>query len=320
MKLYPIKVEPVKVRYTNIVEWMLGNTCNYDCSFCGEQFKSGSHRFLELSTYKNVIDKVINQGQHKKTWFKLTGGEPTLYPKLIELLKYIKEKDQLTYVISNGTRTLRFWEEVKASNSLDIIAFSYHPEQTNNLQHLLNVVELFKDTPTIVLVNVTCLPKYFNEATSAFDIIKKQSTALVNLQQINDNYGMSKYSDEQKKILLEYSHTKTDNYHLKKLSNIGSEYSYHSGLIKYTYNDGTELTDHAIKFIKNEEDNFFGYSCDAGMSYIRIVYTDVIRSTCGAGETWSIYDENIFQKNPIICPYKSCTCTLDMIITKNKIL
>ena len=319
MKLFPIKVEPAKPRYTNIVEWMLGNTCNYDCSFCSDQFKSGSQRFLELSIYKNVIDKVINQGQHKKTWFKLTGGDPSLYPSLIEWLKYIKEKGQFTYVISNGARTLRFWEEVKESKSLDIIAFSYHPEQTNNLQHLLDVVELFKDTPTVVLVNVTCLPKYFNEATSAFDIIKKQSITTVNLQQINDDSGMSKYSDEQKKILLEYSHTKTDNYHLKKSSNISSQYSYHSGLIKYTYNDGTELTDHAVRFIKNEEDNFFGYSCDVGVSYIRIVHTDIIRSTCGAGETWSIYDENIFQKNPIICPYTKCTCTLDMIISKNKI-
>jgi organic radical activating enzyme len=213
-------------------------------------------KLSNLVNYKNVIDKVINQGQHKKTWFKLTGGEPTLYPKLIELLTYIKEKGQFTYVISNGARTLRFWEEVKASNGLDIISFSYHPEQTNDLQHLLDVVELFKDTSTTVLVNITCIPKYFDEATLAFDTLKKKSIALINLQQINDDYGMNKYSDEQKKILLGYSNIKTDNYHLKKLSNISSQYSYHSGLIKYTYNDGTELTDHAVRFIKNEEDNF----------------------------------------------------------------
>lgn len=320
MKLFPIKVEPIPARTTNVVEWMLGNTCNYDCSFCGDMFKSGSQRFLELSTYKNTIDKVINQSHHKKTWFKLTGGEPTLYPNLIELLNYIKEKGQFTYIISNGSRTLRFWEEIKTTNSLDIIAFSYHPEQTSNIQHLLDVVELFKDTSTTVLVNITCLPKYFDEAILAFDTVKKKSIALVNLQQINDDYGMTKYSDSQKKILLNYSHTKTDNYHLKKASNISSEYAYHYGLIKYTFNDGSEVTNHAIHFIKTEQDNFFGYRCDIGIEYIRIEYEKVIRATCRAGETWSIYDENIFQKNPIICPYTKCNCTLDMLFPKYKIL
>jgi len=317
MKVFPIKVEPAVERHTNIVEWMIGNVCNFNCSFCSDDFKTGTKRFFELSKYTDIIDKLIIESGDKKIWFKITGGEPTLYPHLIELMTYIKSKGHFTYLITNGSRTLRYWQELRDAECMDIIALTHHSEQTSDVEHMIDVVTLFEDTPTIVSVNVTCVQSYFYQSIRAYSKIYENCAAYINLQQVNDNLGMSKYSEEQQKILLSHSQSATRNFSRKAKSNIDPKYAYHTGAMKFTYSDNSIKIDQAINFIKRGEDNFNGYKCDIGITNIRIEHDSVQRAVCNAGEKWSIFDEKLFQTEPIICPYTTCSCTLDLIIPKN---
>jgi len=316
MNVYPILVEPVTTQNFNIVEWMLGNTCNYDCSFCSAEFKSGNKKYLDIDVYIDTCKKLIEQSGEKKVWFKITGGEPTLYPKLIELLKFIKSTGNFTYIITNGSRTARYWKELKDADCIDIIAISIHPEQKADVNHIIDVINLFKDTETIVTANVTCIPEYFEIAVESFFKIFKQCPTIVNLQQINDGIGMSKYSDSQQKILLSLSTKVTPSFHTKPKSDIPEQYAYHTGNLEFTYSDGSKKIDHAINFIKRKEDNFKGYLCDAGKKFIRISHETIQRAICGEGEKWSIYDEKLFAQTPVECNRTKCDCTLDMIQRK----
>ena len=49
------------------VQWMLGNSCNYQCSYCNEIFRSGNYNFPEdelfLETCKNIIYHYDNLGR-----------------------------------------------------------------------------------------------------------------------------------------------------------------------------------------------------------------------------------------------------------------
>lgn len=70
--------------------------CNQHCKYC--------HRFLgidEICTEDNIkiINKLADEGIKNITF---TGGEPLLYPGILELVKYAKEKDMKIKVISNG--------------------------------------------------------------------------------------------------------------------------------------------------------------------------------------------------------------------------
>ena len=316
MNKFPITVTSVTDQQYNLVEWMLGNTCNYDCSFCSDEFKSGDKKYLDINIYIDTCKRLIEQSGDKKVWFKLTGGEPTLYPKLIELLKFIKSTGNFTYIITNGSRTLRYWEELKQANCVDFIAISMHPEQKADVNHIIDVINVFKDIDTIVTTNITCVPEYFDVAVESFYKIYNSCPTLINLQQINDEFGMSKYSENQIKLLLLHSNKVTPTYHAKPKSNIPSEYSYHSGQLKFTYSDGSTKKDHAINFIKRGEDNFNGYLCDAGKKFIRITHDTIQRAICGEGKKWSIYDENLFATNSIECTRSKCDCTLDMIQQK----
>jgi organic radical activating enzyme len=316
MNIFPIIVESVPEEQYNIVEWMLSNTCNYNCSFCHSDFKSGDKKYLNIETYIDTCKRLIEQSNNKKVWFKLTGGEPTLYPKLIELLKFIKSTGNFTYIITNGSRTLRYWQELKEANCVDFIAVSMHPEQNADINHIIDVINVFKDTETIVTTNITCVPKYFNVALLSFYKIYKNCPTIVNLQQINDDSHLSKYTDIQIKTLLAHSNRITPSYNTKLKSNIPEEYKYHSGQLKFTYNDGSIKTDHAINFIKRGEDNFNGYLCDAGKKFIRISHEQIQRAICGEGKKWSIYDDTLFSTDSVECTRTKCDCTLDMIQNK----
>jgi organic radical activating enzyme len=316
MNKFPTVVKSVIDQQYNLVEWMLGNTCNYDCSFCSDEFKSGDKKYLDIDVYIDTCKRLIEQSGNNKVWFKLTGGEPTLYPKLIELLKFIKSTGNFTYIITNGSRTIRYWEELKEANCIDFIAVSMHPEQKADVNHIIDVINVFKDTETIVTTNITCVPEYFDVAMSSFYRIYNNCPTIINLQQINDEFGMSKYSVSQQNLLLTHSNKITPSFYTKPNSSIPKEYGYHTSQLIFIYNDGSTKTDYAINFIKRGEDNFNGYLCDAGKKFIRISHTSIQRAICGEGEKWSIFDETLFSTTPVECTKNKCDCTLDMIQSK----
>ena len=90
-------------RREEIFAWIqLTNRCNLSCTYCytesGPQPDGGS---LPLSTAKNIVADVAAAGGHA---VMLSGGEPTLYPDLIELLDYTCGDEGLAVtLVTNGT-------------------------------------------------------------------------------------------------------------------------------------------------------------------------------------------------------------------------
>lgn len=318
MKPVPIKVE-ASHKSPQIVEWMLHNTCNYNCSFCPSHIKDGSRRWFDLETYTNTCKRAMDEAS-SPIWFKFTGGEPTLYPKLPELLSFVKAHGSFTYIISNGARTIRYWKELADSGLLDGLALSYHPEQTSDYLHIIDVVNLFKHLDTFVTVNITCIPEFFDKAIEAMQVILNNCATTVNLQQINDEVNMSKYTPEQRDILLKHSMVMSPTFPFKKKPIRDPSLAYHSGKIRMIYDDGSVIEDDAIRFIKNDETFFYGWKCSIGQTMIRIEHDKVQRSVCGQGSSWTIYDDHLFAKDAsIICKQAAqCTCTLDVIAPKER--
>ena len=179
-KVIPIKLERANnPRTTRIVEWRLSNVCNFDCSFCPSIFKDGSKRFLDYEVYTSTIDRLIKDDPTKTVWFQFTGGEPTLYPQLIELLKYIKDRGGYTSMISNGSRTIRWWKELAEANVLDRLYISHHTEQGAKVEHTIEVNNLMQATNTLVSVFVTAQanPALFASALDAHNEILKNAKA-----------------------------------------------------------------------------------------------------------------------------------------------
>lgn len=317
-KIFPIKVERAEPQEYRIVEWMLHNVCNYNCSFCSPKCKDGSQRWLDIEVYKATCKKIIDEAK-EPVWFKITGGEPTLFPQLIELLTFIKNNGGFTYIISNGSRTLRYWEELRDLNIADFIAFTYHPEQTSEIDHLVNVVNLFHDTPTIIINHVTCIPDYFDKAVEAHNLLLSKCSTISTLQHINDHEYMDKYTDEQKQILFDSNFVYSPSIKDKTFPTYHQKYWFTNGKLKYTFNDGSTEIDDGLNFIKREMADFRGWECEIGIKLIRIEHETIYRAVCERGGKWSIYDDNMFATESIICDNNGpCTCSLDIIETKRR--
>ena len=66
-----------------------------------------------------------------------TGGEPSLYPHLIEALKYVKSKNLLTSITSNGSITAKqLWEMRDYLNLLSVSVDHYDEVEWNKTKHV----------------------------------------------------------------------------------------------------------------------------------------------------------------------------------------
>ena len=62
--------------------------CNFRCRQCF--FKFGTKKLLPVEDWKKIIDNCIAGAN--VTEFNIAGGEPMLYPGLVELVQYIRDK------------------------------------------------------------------------------------------------------------------------------------------------------------------------------------------------------------------------------------
>lgn len=89
------------------------NMCNLHCKMCGQWGEKGYNhdklkdevqrellkKVVPLETYKKMVDDTA----HLKPIYYIWGGEPFMYPNLLELTSYIKEKGSLLSLVTNGT-------------------------------------------------------------------------------------------------------------------------------------------------------------------------------------------------------------------------
>ena len=75
------------------VSWILGRFCNYDCSYCWPYAKSKVVDHRPFEQYIQTMDQIKSQARangFEKFHFSFSGGEPTAYKGLIDLIKAYK--------------------------------------------------------------------------------------------------------------------------------------------------------------------------------------------------------------------------------------
>ena len=80
----------------------LTNKCNFHCEFCPSDSQTRLHGFMELSTVKKIFDEIAEKKIVNEVYLHLM-GEPTLHPKLNEILAYAKGKKVKINLITNGS-------------------------------------------------------------------------------------------------------------------------------------------------------------------------------------------------------------------------
>lgn len=101
-----IKNEPFKEVWLNLT-----NHCNLNCTHCFVPDIHEAKRHIPFDLAAKIIDEAADL---KFTNLTFSGGEPTLHPNLLEIIRYSKNKGQfLLKLITNGTKSNeKFFTEV----------------------------------------------------------------------------------------------------------------------------------------------------------------------------------------------------------------
>jgi organic radical activating enzyme len=155
------------------VHWVLGRYCNYSCSYCWSHasIKQKDHR--SFSVIIKTIEEIKRQARNRNFnsfQFCFTGGEATLHPDFLEILKALSSDTintnfQSLSLTTNLSLGLSWWDKfIKATENLHIVnvSASYHkPFAKRDLfsEKLIKLQE--NDVKTII--NMVMVPENFSE-------------------------------------------------------------------------------------------------------------------------------------------------------------
>lgn len=318
--IYPIQlIPPTRTYPRKKVEWKLSNVCNYNCSFCFDHFKKGDQPWLGLETYINVSKQLIKEIKDSGCLpiFHLTGGEPTLNLELIDLLRYLKSENSMVNLMSNGSKSPEYWKSIAKENLLDFLFVGVHSSQEIDINNIIEVINLFKDSSTIVAAYVTAPPESFDIAVSTHNRLLEEAVVVSSLKTIFKNWSseesVANYTIEQLNTIKSNVHIKSKLYPNTKPA-IGDQ-QYKSKLI---YSDGTVEQYHVYQLLAGGLNNFYQWECEIGKHSIIIDYNKIYRGLCHVEGVIHTIDNPSFAKTSVICPNAKCVCGGDLSSGKQK--
>jgi sulfatase maturation enzyme AslB (radical SAM superfamily) len=107
----------------------LTNICNFSCEFCPDSKMKRQRGMMPIELAKSVIDEVSRTGVAKLMLFHVM-GEPTLHPKLIEIVEYARLRSVKTCLTTNGSRLdEKFFNEIIHAGVGEIIISLQTPDE-----------------------------------------------------------------------------------------------------------------------------------------------------------------------------------------------
>jgi organic radical activating enzyme len=293
-----------------LVDWTLGNCCNYACSYCPAGLHDGSIAWPALMEVRRFVERVSGHYRRmgREVLFQFTGGEPTVYPRFLELLACVKGCGCRAGVISNGSRTLRWWGEARAL--LDQVVLTHHVEFVE-LEHFIAVARCVAGAVR-THVNVTMHPGRFDQCVAAAERIAAEcADVTLTLKPLLVGFGaeMYPYTAGQREVI------ERRRFEIRRTRAIEET----RGLMRMTYDDGASELVKPAQLIVRGLNRFKGWSCEAGMELLAIdARGRVFRGLCReGGMVGRISDEEIaLPRGAVTCTLERCHCATDLMTTR----
>ena len=101
------------------VSWLLGRFCNYHCSYCWPYARSDKRDHRPTELVLNTLAEIKRQARERSFnsfHFSFSGGEPTMHPGYLEILKtYSADQENCNYqsvhMTSNLSPGLKWFEQ-----------------------------------------------------------------------------------------------------------------------------------------------------------------------------------------------------------------
>lgn len=302
-----------------IITWNLTTTCNFSCEYCPDYLHNGKYGFPNYTKALEFIEKVSQQ--NKKVFIELLGGEPTLWPDLINFMKSVRDlsDDIIVHIGTNGSRTEKWWQKFCNSGieMNSFLAFSYHPESIDDELYYNNLK--IASERYFVVSSFMLDPRHIQRTHSMFKRIKDNLAVDCVFKVIRPNFDSSqidnRYTDEDLKIF----HTNEHEYYydrkkFHKKSNVVGE-----KVPGQLFLNGTKQN--FRKMVIEKAHKFQGWKCYAGSKRLFINPDGTVWACSQVIGNKNLYIGNINEdvtlyESYITCPVKYCSCMFDAIVEK----
>jgi organic radical activating enzyme len=310
--------KPVRLEHANadlarvtVIDWTLGNACNYACSYCPPRLHDGSVAWPDEARVLGFCDRLIAHyaGLGRALLFQFSGGEPTVYPHFPRLIGHLHGRACKVGVISNGSRTLRFWEAARPL--LDQAVLTHHVEFVD-LPHFVGVAR-FLGRAIRTHVNVTMHPERFDEClANANRIAAECDDVTITLKPLLIGFGHETYAytEGQRSVI-------ANTRFVPRLSRPLAE---SRGPMRVAYDDGRAEVRKPSDLIVTGQNRFAGWDCHIGLELLAIDYHGrIFRGLCRqGGQVGHVDDAAVaFPMSPITCTRETCHCATDLMTTRH---
>jgi organic radical activating enzyme len=296
--------------------WILGRFCNYKCSYCWPYARSDIQDYQPLEVYKNTIDEIKHQARTNRFdqfHWSFSGGEPTAYKHLLELIKHLDEKEssyQTIHMTTNLSPGSKWWNTWCNNTSLlqrRSITASFHDEFAKEQEFGEKCLQLMYEL-VHVTINQVMVPEKFYELYERCERFHKRGINVTLKPQSNDTASaiVEGYSGDMIRKMQEGfpQQANGENFYQISLFDLdGNEYHF----------------DQAERFNVFGFNKFKGWSCNSGYQSVIIRGNEVKRSySCHDEPLGTITQGFELFSNTQKCITPICISSADSKIPKEK--
>ncbi len=330
------------------ITWNFTTTCNFACRYCPTELHDGEYGFPEYDRALNFF-KMLKEQLPKRCYItiELLGGEPTMWPKLIEFLVAMRdlflngEQKICLMVDTNASRTNRWFEKLRDAKLWDVavVNSSFHADFCDPDLYFSNL-EIISHTYQ-TNANLMLDPKHFWKVVDLIKRIKGKIPVDYATKCLRPNLGTHELIDGYTEEMLEWIHDERlgmNNYSRGQFNVKGANIGWPMEV------QGDHERVHWQSVLVNQQHSFKGWKCSAGSRRFYIqpngdIYpcSQLIRVHKKEGEARKFITDddaikpsmhlmgNINKDNfkiydkYIPCPVEWCSCKIDVVADKHKI-
>ncbi len=280
------------------VDWWLLNHCSWHCTYCPDLLRSGSIPKPNLRDCVHFVTELAQQArtQGLRPRIKFTGGEPTEWSSLTDLLTHCRTEGVVTALRTNASLAHDQWAELV--QGLSDLEMTFHPEHTQTSVYMLNLDRAITQGINVRAV-FNMLPTRFEETESVLDKIRNRypQVSIERRMLFEDpavNHRPMQYTEPQQ-IKLIRQH----------------------GDLRIIDGTVTSYSDYPT-MIADSTNRFQGWQCSIGLEQIIVdAWGRVRRGHCGQGGSMgTVGGPIIWPAQQLICRRPSCDNAFDILSTK----
>lgn len=316
------------------IEWFLGNTCNYKCSYCSADSNDGSLPWLDISNIEPFLKELPKRYPNKDfILHTFLGGEVSFWKELPSLINKIKNNDNRAYIsiTTNGSRSSKWWKE--NANLFNQIEVSAHPEFADK-EKITNVINTVSDF-AFTNISVSMIAEDWNKSIELASYIKENAkTSDIYLSPLKKRLGhseMMEYTSEQKETIKVWNRNSNELFNYNEKLWDQNKMKYNQKTFPYRYlmwknsktGEEKKISEAYSSIRLNEENKWKDWYCNIGIDCLNIDPNGIIRMAQGCSwdqPTGDIYkvDEVFWPVEPTKCKYEKCLCAADFSAKKYK--